>query len=843
MMRRIEVAERRRMKRTDEVQGWLSRVQAVETEARKLTRDSPQEIDKLCLGGYCTRNYKSSYRFGKQVAETLLVVRTLMGERAFDEVVVEIVEESIVADERPTEPLVVGLQSILEQVWSCLVQETAGIIGLYGMGGVGKTTLLTLLNNKFLNRPYGFDFVIWVVVSKDLQLEKIQETIGKKIGLFDGLWKNRSREEKALDIFKVLSKKKFVLLLDDLWERVDLTKVGVPVPNSRNVASKVVFTTRLLDVCGLMEAHKKFKVECLSDEDAWQLFREKVGEETLNYHHDIPELAQMVAKECGGLPLALITIGRAMAYKTTPEEWRYAIQVLRRAASEFAGLGKEVYPLLKFSYDSLFSDTIRSCLLYCSLYPEDYHISKSDLIDCWIGEGFLDENDRFEAQKQNQGYFTIGILVHACLLEEVEDDKVKMHDVIRDMTLWIACEVEKEKENFLVYAGAGLCKASTISGWVKIRRLSLMENHIEDLSNIYPRCPHLVTLFLNNNKLEVISSRFFHYMPSLKVLKLSHIQLTELPSRISKLVSLQHLDLSHTRIKELPGELEILVNLKCLNLNHTMYLSVIPRQLISKFSMLHVLRMFSSLYFKNSEVSGDGVLFARDELLVEELLGLKNLEVLEFTLTSSRVLQIFLTSNELRRCSQALFLDGLKNSKWIDASQLAELKHLNRLRIRDCEELEELTVDLRQSCVFNSLQKVQISLCSKLKDLTFLVFAPNVKSIEIRSCLAMEEIISVQKFADFPETVRNNLNPFAKLQHLELVCLRNLNSIYWKPLPFSQLKEMLVDDCYFLKKLPLDFNSAKERKIVIRGEEYWWRRLQWEDEATQNAFSPCFKSL
>ncbi|KAH9656339.1 hypothetical protein KPL70_022651 [Citrus sinensis] len=148
MMRRIEVAERRRMKRTDEVQGWLSRVQAVETEARKLTRDSPQEIDKLCLGGYCTRNYKSSYRFGKQVAETLLVVRTLIGERAFNEVVVEIVEESVVADERPTQPLLVGLQSILEQVWSCLVQETAEIIGLLDMGGVGKTTLLTLLNNK-----------------------------------------------------------------------------------------------------------------------------------------------------------------------------------------------------------------------------------------------------------------------------------------------------------------------------------------------------------------------------------------------------------------------------------------------------------------------------------------------------------------------------------------------------------------------------------------------------------------------------------------------------------------------------------------------------------------------
>ena len=71
----------------------------------------------------------------------------------------------------------------------------------------------------------------------------------------------------------------------------------------------------------------------------------------------------MVAKECGGLPLALITIGRAMAYKTTLEEWRYTIQALRRAASEFAGLGKEMYSLLKFSYDSLFNDAIKSCVM------------------------------------------------------------------------------------------------------------------------------------------------------------------------------------------------------------------------------------------------------------------------------------------------------------------------------------------------------------------------------------------------------------------------------------------------------------------------------------------------
>lgn len=60
-----------------------------------------------------------------------------------------------------------------------------------------------------------------------------------------------------------------------------------------------------------MEAHKSFKVECLRYEDAWKLFEEKVGRDILDSHPNIPELAETVAKECGGLPLALITVGRS----------------------------------------------------------------------------------------------------------------------------------------------------------------------------------------------------------------------------------------------------------------------------------------------------------------------------------------------------------------------------------------------------------------------------------------------------------------------------------------------------------------------------------------------------
>ncbi|XP_024036102.1 putative disease resistance protein At4g10780 isoform X2 [Citrus clementina] len=628
VMRRVVDAERQQMRRLDGVQVWVSRLDAVKTEADELITDGSREIEKLCVGGYCSKNCRSSYKFGKQVARKLRDVETLIAEGVFESVAERAPEP--VADKRPTEPTIVGLQSQLEQVWRCLlVEESAGIIGLYGMGGVGKTTLLTHINNKFLESPTNFDCVIWVVVSKDLRLEKIQEDIGKKIGLFDGSWKNKSVEEKAVDILRRLGEKRFVLLLDDLWERVDLTEVGVPLPSPQKYYIKVVFTTRFIDVCGSMESHRKFKVACLSEEDAWELFRGKVRQETLESHHDIVELAQTVARECGGLPLALKTIGRSMAYRKTAKEWRHAIEMLRRSASEFAGLGEKVYRLLKFSYDSLQNDTIRSCFLYCCLYPEDYGILKWDLIDCWIGEGFLEESDRFSAE--NQGYYIVGTLVHACLLEEVEDDKVKMHDVVRDMAIWITGEIEKEKRNFLVCAGAGLKEAPDVEVWENVRRLSLMQNQIETLSEV-PTCPHLLTLFLDfNRELKTIADGFFRCMPSLKVLKMSNSgkpwKGLELNLGMPKLGSLQLLDISHTCIQDLPQELKLLVNLKCLNLRRTIWLNKISWQLISNFSRLRVLRMFATGWFNFHEAPEDSVLFGGGEVLIQELLGLKYLEI------------------------------------------------------------------------------------------------------------------------------------------------------------------------------------------------------------------------
>ncbi|XP_034696011.1 probable disease resistance protein At5g63020 [Vitis riparia] len=501
--RMVDIAEREQMQPLDQVQGWLSRVETLETQVTQLIGDGTEEVEKKCMGGCCPRNCRTRYKLGKRVARKLKEVDILMSQRPSDAVAERLPSPRL--GERPNQATV-GMNSRIGKVWSSLHQEQVGIIGLYGLGGVGKTTLLTQINNAFTKRTHDFDFVIWSTVSKNVNLENIQDDIWKTIGFCDDKWKSKSRDEKATSIWRVLSEKRFVLLLDDLWEWLDLSDVGVPFQNKKN---KIVFTTRSEEVCAQMEADKKIKVECLTWTESWELFRMKLGEDTLDFHPEIPELAQAVAQECCGLPLVLTTIGRAMACKKTPQEWKYAIKVLQSSASKFPGL--------------------------------------------------LDEFDDMKGA-ENQGYNIIGTLIHACLLEEGDVDYVvKLHDVIRDMALWIACETGKEQDKFLVQARSGLTEAPEVARWMGPKRISLIGNQIEKLTGS-PDCPNLSTLFLQDNSLKMITDSFFQFMPNLRVLDLSRNAMTELPQGISNLVSLQYLNLSQTNIKELPIELKNLVN-------------------------------------------------------------------------------------------------------------------------------------------------------------------------------------------------------------------------------------------------------------------------------------------
>ncbi|KAF8392101.1 hypothetical protein HHK36_022443 [Tetracentron sinense] len=328
--RRVKIAEDHQMNPRDLVKGWINKVDAMEGEVDVIIQEASQLNSQRCLGGCCPKHYLSSYKVGKKITKKLTAIEQLKREGDFNEV----------ADPRPLAlveviPIrsIVGMDSMIENVWRYITEDDqVGIIGIHGKEGLGKTALLTQINNEFQHLgTHDFDVVIWVKVSKESNVWRVQKDIAKRLGI--KLEDEINDAARARLIFNAMNKKKFVLLLDDIWDGVDFENVGVPRPDIKNKC-KVVFTTRSEAVCRHMEAHKNLEVECLRWNEAWELFQKTVGNETLNSHHQIPELAVRVALESNGAPLALINIGRTMAHKKNLHEWKRAIKLLTKSASD-----------------------------------------------------------------------------------------------------------------------------------------------------------------------------------------------------------------------------------------------------------------------------------------------------------------------------------------------------------------------------------------------------------------------------------------------------------------------------------------------------------------------------
>jgi Leucine-rich repeat (LRR) protein len=512
-------------------------------------------------------------------------------------------------------------------------------------------------------------------------------------------------------------------------------------------------------------------------------------------------VAELVAEECKGLPLALKVIGGSMVGKTTPQEWQYQLNCLQQSrALPDQKEEEELFGRLKLSYDNLDTDSpvCKECFLGFAAFPEDCVVDMEDLIPLWKGQGLLDDPTNFFGDDPTlSAYYLVGLLIARSLIEltlerhtlsrrfnelTVERHTVscryKVHDVMRDLALHI---IEGQRPITCLYQ-PGKKLEEFPADWIRtcerqpceVCNLSLTENDLTTLNGVTFSAPKLQVLLLANNwKLETLQKKFLKGIENLKVLDLSHCRkLKSLPREIGNLRQLTHLNLHACRgLKSLPQAIGKLTQLTHLHLHQCEKLKSLP-EMVGKFTQL--IHLDLSYCF-------------RLEKLPDPISHLQSLQWLNLAFCNS-LKYLPSTMGDLRSL-QYLYLEG-PSAFAVDICKLTGLTELT-IFAATCEIVEICDQQLK----LVKLKIFKISGCHQLRML------PN----------AIQSIVNLESFyLCYCERIRilpSFITLFSKLKVLDLQGMSSLES-----LPALNTLKMLttlsIQECRSIKKLPNSFTSS-----------------------------------
>ena len=590
---------------------------------------------------------------------------------------------------------------VVRDVLNHLKDEKVRRIGIWGVVGTGKTTIMEHLNDNEKIHSM-FEIVILETVSKERSIEKLQEAIMQRLEL-DGE-RSANIQRNAQIISRGLNKKKCLILVDEVWHTIDLHKV-MGIHNNHN-HSKVVLASIYHGICTNMETDVQIEVKPLSPADAWNMFRKKVGDVISNCL--IEPTTRLVVQECHGLPLLIDRVAKTFKKKQRDFTlWDDGLESLQRWDSDRVEGIEEVLERLQVCYEDL-KDEEKDCFLYGALYPEESMIYVDYLLECWRAEDFIGHAEEFR-KARIRGHAILHELMGVSFLEKTEKRKyVKMNKVLRSLALKISLQKDYK---YLAKPREGLQEFPDPEECSQASKISLMDNRLQTLPETLD-CGNLSTLFLQRNKdLSVIPQLFFQSMCSLRVLDLQGTGIAFLPSSISMLVFLRGLYLnSCNRLDWLPSEIEALQQLEVLDIRGTR----LNLRQIQSLIWLKCLRIsLSNCCIERTEVSDIqriGINFNPFQipiLLKQLAVSLYSFAMGNHTQEQSGIISRFVSLEELStdvESSQQLWETGAEDA----IEEIAKLNQLTSLRLY-FPRVDHLRLFVTKSQVWNSRFTFQFS--------------------------------------------------------------------------------------------------------------------------------------
>ncbi|XP_044475553.1 uncharacterized protein LOC123203298 isoform X1 [Mangifera indica] len=646
----VEVVERQGEEIYNEVTEWLKSVEEFMERVAKVV-DDEDKAKRSCFKGLCPDLIRR-YRLSKEAEEVAEAGAKVLEKGKFSRF-------SHPPFLQRTESIFVGKEyehfdsreSNFQEIMDALKDSTVNMIGVHGMGGVGKTTLVKKVAWK-AKEDRLFDEVVIAEVTHTPDLKQIQANIASHLDM--SFKDQESVFGRANQLRHRLKKSKRILVIvDNIWEKLDLKDVGIPlsyddkggIPQDRKESNDekercaILLTTRKLDVLNQMETQKNILVEPLAGDDARSLFEKIVGD--LSDKHGI---AAEIVEKCAGLPLAITLIANALKRKSD-YAWKDALLQLKSHNHRCVpGMNNTLYSTIELSYELLNSEEAKKLLLLCALY-NGRHVSS--LLSGMALDSF--ENVYSINDGRNRIKSLIDHLQDSSLLLKGNDSEmVKMHDVVHTVVVSIA----KEKFMFDIQDVKGI-KEVLMKSKDSIA-ISLFYTNIHELPERvdFPKLKLFTYHTMEDHCLQ-IPDHFFEGIKELEVLELDRVHLLPPPpsfvcltnlkilclwncslrdiTMIGELRNLEMLRFVNCDLEKVPGSFKQLTGLKLLKLTDCPNLKAITPNVIASLSQLEELHIYNS--FGQWEVKGN------NNASLAELKALSHLNTLCIHIPNVQIIQ------------------------------------------------------------------------------------------------------------------------------------------------------------------------------------------------------------